>query len=173
MPQVSFPLKSYALSLKLAEVEIELSCLNWNWTVYIYIISPCLFDFASRCPHCSYEVWSCVCELGRHGWLTVCRWCQPHHLQYVFLEVDGERCPCHSCFAFCPVSLLLILILFPLYGPLLAPLSRYLSFYHLYLSLTNSLFLSDFSFLTMCHSYSVTEVLYFTLLTTTMAHLYV
>ncbi len=36
----------------------------------------------------------------------------------------------------------------------------------------NSLFLSDFSFLTMCHSYSVTEVLYFTLLTTTMSHLY-
>ncbi len=148
------------------------------YNLFLFIYFTVFFDLASRCPYCSYEVWSCVCELGRHGWLTVCRWCQPHHLQSVFLEVDGERCPCHSCFAFSPVSLLLILILFPLYGPLLAQLSRYLSFYHLYLSLasllfvSNSLFLSEFSFLTMRHRYSVTEVLYFTLLTTTMSHLY-
>lgn len=76
------------------------------------------------------------------------------------------------------LSLLLILIHFALYCPLLAQLMHYLSFYHLYLSLasllfvSNSLFLSDFSFLSMCHSYSVTKMLYFTLLTTTMSHLY-
>jgi len=67
---------------------------------------------------------------------------------------------------------------FPLYCPVLGELTRYLSFYHLDLSLTsllvvsNTLFLSDLSFLTMRHSYSVIKVLYFTLLTTTMSHLY-
>lgn len=136
------------------------------------------FGLLSRFPDCSYEVWSCVCELGRHRWLTVCRWCQPNHLQYVFVEVDGEWCLCHFYFFFLPPFSFAYSHPFLLYCPLLDEPTLYLSFYHLYLSLTsllfvfNSLFLADFSFLAMCHSYSVKEALYFTLLTTTMSHLY-
>lgn len=71
------------------------------------------FGLVSRFPDCSYEVWSCVCELGRHRWLTVCRWCQPHHLQYVFVEVDGEWCLCHFYFFLSPPFLFCLFSPFP------------------------------------------------------------
>ncbi len=73
MPQVSFPLKSYALSLKLAEVEIELSCLNWNWTVYIYIYIY----------HCSLSFWLGFQMPPLFVWsLILCMWTWETRLTY-------------------------------------------------------------------------------------------
>ncbi len=172
MPQVSFPLKSYALLLKLAEVEIELSCLNWNWTVYIYIsFLPVFLTWLPDAPTVRMKSDPVYVNLGDTAdllcvadanpitysmfswkWMVSDVLVIPVLLSARFFFAYSHPFP--TIWSFVSSAQSLSLFLSPLF------ISHY------------SLFLSDFSFLTMCHSYSVTEVLYFTLLTTTMSHLY-